>query len=137
MIEIKARLLRTEGGIYATGERLECLIIFKNKSIDGEEKDEKDSSTETKNPSENEESDVENLAWASMQIHCYRKTSQDLHTSNSRAQDPHSGLMTGKTSLETVTPALGDIIYASEPKILFCDMKLPIHQTKTCKRAKH
>lgn len=135
MIEITAKLMRTEAGIYATGERLECLIEFQNK---GPSADAEDGSSA---------SELENLAWASMQIHCYRKTAQDLIVSapkggssagsgvGAKPLEPNQGIQTGKTSLDTVTPPLGDIIYASQPKILFCDLKLTPNQSKSCKNA--
>lgn len=130
MIEIKAKLMRTEAGIYATGERLECLIEFKNQCFISKDKT---------SSNEDESKQVENLAWASMQIHCYRKTAQDFIANGanigSKTLDVNNGVTTGKTSLDTVTPPLGNIVFASNPKILFCDLKLVPNQKKSCKKA--
>lgn len=129
MIEIKAKLMRSGAGIYATGECLECFIAFKNNC----------SISTDKNSSDTEASkQVENLAWASMQIYCYRKTAQgflvDSDNAGRKPLDENVGVATGKTSLGTVTSPLGHIIYASKPKILFCDLKLQPDQTKSCKK---
>ncbi|XP_013100480.1 RAB6A-GEF complex partner protein 2 isoform X2 [Stomoxys calcitrans] len=107
MIEIKARLVRTDS-IYATGEYVECLIEFIHKIPSG---------------SVVNNEILESLAWASVQLHCYRKT-------NISNQDKMLE-MVGKTALDAVTQAPGDVVVATKPKILFCDLKLQPNESKT------
>uniref|UniRef100_A0A1A9X448 RAB6A-GEF complex partner protein 2 n=1 Tax=Glossina brevipalpis TaxID=37001 RepID=A0A1A9X448_9MUSC len=111
MIEIKAKLVRADAAIYATGERIECLIEFVHKV--GE--------------SDQNINDDENLAWASAQLHCYRKTSFNV---NSQGKPLDLSEMIGKTALDAVTQAPGDIIITTKPKILFCDLKLKPNESK-------
>lgn len=73
---------------------------------------------------------MENLAWASAQLHCYRKTSYNVATSDKVNELAE---LVGKTALDAVTQASGDIIIATKPKILFCDLKLSPGETKICK----
>ncbi|XP_037956414.1 RAB6A-GEF complex partner protein 2-like [Teleopsis dalmanni] len=114
MIEIKAKLVRADSSIYATGENVECLIEFIHKAG---------------NNDNNENNDrIENLAWATVQLHCYRKTSYNVAT-----QDKVSELtdLIGKTALDAVTQTPGDVIVDTKPKILFCDLRLKPGETKT------
>ncbi|XP_053969223.1 RAB6A-GEF complex partner protein 2 isoform X2 [Anastrepha ludens] len=110
MIEIKAKLVRADSAIYATGERVECLIEFTHSSMIGDDN-----------------SRVENLAWASAQLHCYRKTHYNVTTGDKVNELAE---LVGKTALDAVTQASGDIIIATKPKILFCDLKLLPGETK-------
>lgn len=116
MIEIKAKLVRTDTAIYATGERVECLIEFFNKVL----KDEKNGSLIT----------AEWLAWASVQLHCYRKTNLNAGSTEKNSEIVE---VIGKTALDAVTQAPGDVIIATKPKILFCDLKLQPGESKVCK----
>lgn len=117
MIEIKAKLVRADAAIYAAGERVECLIEFVNKQFNGASGSEGSSS-------------VECLAWASVQLHCYRKINGNFGNweKNIDLVD-----MIGKTALDAVTQAPGDIVIATKPKILFCDLKLQSNESKICK----
>uniref|UniRef100_A0A1A9ZY47 Arrestin C-terminal-like domain-containing protein n=1 Tax=Glossina pallidipes TaxID=7398 RepID=A0A1A9ZY47_GLOPL len=111
MIEIKAKLVRADAAIYATGERVECLIEFVHKVGENVENVNND----------------ENLAWASAQLHCYRKTSFSV---SSQGKSLDLSEMIGKTALDAVTQAPGDIIITTKPKILFCDLKLKVNESK-------
>lgn len=119
MIEIKAKLVRADAAIYATGECVECLIEFINKAPG----DETDAGASNNNL-------VEALAWASVQLHCYRKTNVAVS-----GQDKILELseMVGKTALDAVTQAPGEVVIATKPKILFCDLKLNPNESKICK----
>ncbi|XP_075145867.1 RAB6A-GEF complex partner protein 2 [Haematobia irritans] len=107
MIEIKAKLVRSDS-IYATGEYVECLIEFTHRTPAG---------GAIKNDT------VESLAWASVQLHCYRKT--NVNNQEKMIE------MVGKTALDAVTQAPGDVVIATKPKILFCDLKLKPNEAKT------
>ncbi|XP_039491016.1 RAB6A-GEF complex partner protein 2 isoform X1 [Drosophila santomea] len=120
MIEIKAKLLRADSAIYATGEKVECLIEFTNKVFCDEQ-------TASQARDANEANSRENLAWASAQLHCYRKTSYSTSASERAAELTE---MIGRTALDAVTQAPGDVIVATKPKILFCDLRLLPGETK-------
>ncbi|KRK02662.1 uncharacterized protein Dyak_GE25453, isoform B [Drosophila yakuba] len=120
MIEIKAKLLRADSAIYATGEKVECLIEFTNKVFC-------DDQTASQARDANEANSRENLAWASAQLHCYRKTSYSTSASDKAAELTE---MIGRTALDAVTQAPGDVIVATKPKILFCDLRLLPGETK-------
>ncbi|XP_023178917.1 RAB6A-GEF complex partner protein 2 [Drosophila hydei] len=115
MIEIKAKLVRADSAIYATGECVECLIEFTHKLF-GEEQQRNDKA-----------STVENLAWASVQLHCYRKTSYSTQSADKTAELAE---LIGRTALDAVTQTPGEVIVATKPKILFCDLKLQPGETK-------
>ncbi|TDG48888.1 hypothetical protein AWZ03_004791 [Drosophila navojoa] len=115
MIEIKAKLVRADSAIYATGECVECLIEFTHKLFSEEQQ------RNAKAPT------VENLAWASVQLHCYRKTSYSTHSTDKTAELAE---LIGRTALDAVTQTPGEVIVATKPKILFCDLKLQPGETK-------
>lgn len=121
MIEIKAKLLRADSAIYATGERVQCLIEFTHKVFS----DEPAASQAVHNA--NEARSQENLAWASAQLHCYRKTSYSTSAGDRAAELTE---MIGRTALDAVTQAPGEVIVATKPKILFCDLRLQPGETK-------
>ncbi|XP_017091163.2 RAB6A-GEF complex partner protein 2 [Drosophila bipectinata] len=118
MIEIKAKLLRADSAIYATGERVECLIEFTHKVFQEE------NAGGTRNAND---ASQENLAWASAQLHCYRKTSYSNPNADRTAELTE---MIGRTALDAVTQAPGEVIVATKPKILFCDLRLQPGETK-------
>ena len=117
MIEIKAKLVRADAAIYATGERVECLIEFINKQFIGASENENNNNAEC-------------LAWASVQLHCYRKVNGNLGNLEKNIDLTE---MIGKTALDAVTQAPGDVVIATKPKILFCDLKLQPNESKICK----
>lgn len=122
MIEIKAKLVRADAAIYATGERVECLIEFVNKVFNN--------GAEVAANIASLNNNVECLAWASVQLHCYRKTNANVGVSDKNLELAE---MIGKTALDAVTQAPGDVIIATKPKILFCDLKLQPNESKICK----
>ncbi|KAH8359562.1 hypothetical protein KR093_007408 [Drosophila rubida] len=115
MIEIKAKLVRADSAIYATGECVECLIEFTHKTFP----ESTDRNANTAN--------LENLAWASVQLHCYRKTSYSTPSNDKTAELAE---LIGRTALDAVTQAPGEVIVTTKPKILFCDLKLQPGETK-------
>ncbi|XP_043652329.1 RAB6A-GEF complex partner protein 2 isoform X2 [Drosophila teissieri] len=119
MIEIKAKLLRADSAIYATGEKVECLIEFTNKVFYDEQ-----TASQARDANE---ANRENLAWASAQLHCYRKTSYSTSACDRSAELTE---MIGRTALDAVTQAPGEVIVATKPKILFCDLRLLPGETK-------
>ncbi|XP_068155514.1 RAB6A-GEF complex partner protein 2 [Drosophila tropicalis] len=119
MIEIKAKLVRADSAIYATGERIECLIEFTHKVFTEE-------AEQVRSRNANESS-LENLAWASAQLHCYRKTSYAISSADKTSELTE---LIGRTALDAVTQAPGEVIVATKPKILFCDLKLQPGETK-------
>ncbi|KAH8295248.1 hypothetical protein KR018_009094 [Drosophila ironensis] len=119
MIEIKAKLLRADSAIYASGERVECLIDFTHKIFQEDQ-----APPRSRNANE---ASHENLAWASAQLHCYRKTSYSNPTADRTAELTE---MIGRTALDAVTQATGEVIVATKPKILFCDLRLQPGETK-------
>uniref|UniRef100_A0A6P4E6A2 RAB6A-GEF complex partner protein 2-like n=1 Tax=Drosophila rhopaloa TaxID=1041015 RepID=A0A6P4E6A2_DRORH len=119
MIEIKAKLVRADSAIYATGERVECLIEFTHRVFSDDQ-----SASQSRNANE---ASQENLAWASAQLHCYRKTSYSTSTADRTAELTE---MIGRTALDAVTQAPGEVIVATKPKILFCDLRLQPGETK-------
>lgn len=113
MIEITANLVRADAPIFVTGERVECLVEFVHKVLEND-----DHSNDF----------YENLAWASVQLHCYRKTSTPQSNNDKTLT---MGDMAGKTALDA-SQSPGDAIIATKPKILFCDLTLKPNETKTC-----
>lgn len=116
MIEIVAKPIREQSPIYLTGEIVECLIEFTNPS------------TPQHLISQSNRDSFENLAWATVQIHCYlNSTFKEQEHSGSVADLAEST----KTSLGIVTQDLGEILVETKPKILFCDLRLNSGETKT------
>ncbi|CAH0400564.1 unnamed protein product [Chilo suppressalis] len=109
MIELSAKL--TTGTVYLAGEALECSISFCH-------------TTQPEHRNSQSHSDIlENLAWASAQIHCFYSTS-----GNTGEKTPILGKT---TALEVTSCDIGDVIFHTKPKILFCDLTIPLGETKT------
>ncbi|KAL0869022.1 hypothetical protein ABMA27_007341 [Loxostege sticticalis] len=109
MIELSAKL--TTGTVYLAGEALECCITFCH-------------TTQPEHRNSQSHSDIlENLAWASAQIHCFYSTS-----GNTGEKTPTIGKT---TSLEVTSCDIGDVIFHTKPKILFCDLTIPLGESKT------
>ncbi|XP_034487782.1 RAB6A-GEF complex partner protein 2 [Drosophila innubila] len=119
MIEIKAKLVRADSAIYATGECVECLIEFTHKVFAEEHLKPTDRNANNAN--------LENLAWASVQLHCYRKTNFSTPSTDKTTELTE---LIGRTALDAVTQAPGEVIVTTKPKILFCDLKLKPGETK-------
>ncbi|XP_059053299.1 RAB6A-GEF complex partner protein 2 [Achroia grisella] len=109
MIELSAKL--TTGSVYLAGEALECCITFCH-------------TTQPEHRNSQSHSDIlESLAWVSAQIHCFYSTS-----GNSGEKTPTIGR---KTALEVTSCDIGDVIFHTKPKILFCDLTIPLGESKT------
>ncbi|CAH4036888.1 unnamed protein product [Pieris brassicae] len=109
MIELAARL--TTGTVYLAGEALECCITFCH-------------TTQPEHRDSQSHSDIlENLAWASAQIHCFFSTSKNTGEKSSPVEKT--------TALEVTSCDIGDVVFHTKPKILFCDLTIPLGETKT------
>lgn len=74
---------------------------------------------------------LENLAWATAQIHCYCTMAEDEKSSDSvRKTSVYSS--SAETALNSGQND-GDVVLSTEPKILFCDLGLLPGDTKSCK----
>ncbi|XP_032521344.2 RAB6A-GEF complex partner protein 2 [Danaus plexippus] len=108
MIELSAKL--TTGSVYLAGEALECRISFCH-------------TTQPEHRKSQSHSDIlENLAWASAQIHCFFSTSKNTTDKNVIAEKT--------TALEVTSCDIGDVVFHTKPKILFCDLTIPLGETK-------
>lgn len=70
---------------------------------------------------------LENLAWATGQIHCYRSSTDTDKTTD------FSQVFTAETALNTANHGQGSVVMATEPKILFCDLRLAVGESKSCR----
>ncbi|GAB0092887.1 RAB6A-GEF complex partner protein 2 [Sergentomyia squamirostris] len=110
MIEITSKLVREQTPVFLCGEVVECFISFTNPTL-----------PEHKIAQSNNDI-LENLAWATAQIHCYcNSVFQERSPQDSLSND---------TSLMAATHGQGDIVMATSPKILFCDLRLAPGETK-------
>lgn len=71
---------------------------------------------------------LENLAWASVQIHCYSSSAISEKT-----PDVNYMKNTNDTSLNAAVQGQGDPVLTTNPKILFCDLRLAPGEIKSCK----
>ncbi|KAG7297864.1 hypothetical protein JYU34_018616 [Plutella xylostella] len=109
MIELSAKL--STGTVYLAGEAIECCITFSH-------------TTQPEHRNSQSHSDIlENLAWASAQIHCFYSTS-----GSSGEKTP---TVEKTTSLEVTSCDIGDVVFNTKPKILFCDLTIPLGDSKT------
>lgn len=116
MIEVSVKL--TKGHIFLTGETLECVISFSYPE------------SEYHKISQSNTSSFENLAWASAQIYCQCFTDPKVGPTNKDEKNTLNQLTFANTSLNAPTES-GQIILATKPKILFCDIRLYPGQTRT------
>lgn len=74
---------------------------------------------------------LENLAWATAQIHCYcSSTSDDSKSIDSNvSKSSTKSILSVETSLQQ---GQGNVVLETEPKILFCDLRLSPGETKAC-----
>lgn len=80
---------------------------------------------------------LENLAWATAQIHCYCTSTNDEklnETNSSKTTFKILPIVTADTALNT-QQGQGNVVLETEPKILFCDLRLSPGETKSCKFA--
>lgn len=71
---------------------------------------------------------LENLAWATAQIHCYRSSTQQ-----DKQMETAQPVFTAETALNTTNQGQGNVVIATDPKILFCDLRLSPGENKSCK----
>lgn len=81
---------------------------------------------------------MENLAWGACQIHCYCNSTISLPESASASGITHSGQpeslpSMNDTSIAAAMKGQGQVVFKTEPKILFCDLRLAPGETKSCK----
>ncbi|XP_065082908.1 RAB6A-GEF complex partner protein 2 [Ochlerotatus camptorhynchus] len=113
MIEITAWLIRDQSAVFLCGETVECLITFTNPSLPEHRISQSNSDI------------LENLAWATVQIHCYcNSTIQDRGVSGLETANPIHKNVSGSTSLNASNQLKGEVLKSTVPKILFCDLRL-------------
>ncbi|XP_013775730.1 RAB6A-GEF complex partner protein 2-like [Limulus polyphemus] len=119
-MEVHASLSR--GSVFLAGETIECLVTFRNPCT------ESDSSQHETNGDL-----VENLAWASAQIHCQCSVDEikvKFPASSSVSQE-ELATASQETSFIPSRGEKGHVVLSTEPKILFCDLKLRPGESKT------
>lgn len=111
MIEVSASLLR--GAVYLAGETVQCQITFCNIS---------------ENPS-----DVDCLAWSSVQIICQCSVSESrVHLPKSQQLSTEEVSTTAcDTSFVPNKGERGMTVLSTKPRILFCDLKLGAGESKS------
>uniref|UniRef100_A0A182W093 RAB6A-GEF complex partner protein 2 n=1 Tax=Anopheles minimus TaxID=112268 RepID=A0A182W093_9DIPT len=115
MIEINAKLLRDQSAVFMCGEDVVCLIDFIHPSLPEHKIFQSNSDI------------LENLAWATVQLHCYCNASFNEKSSNDAATNRNIG---GSTSLNASNQLKGEVLHSTEPKILFCDLRLSPGEAK-------
>uniref|UniRef100_A0A182J8Z2 RAB6A-GEF complex partner protein 2 n=1 Tax=Anopheles atroparvus TaxID=41427 RepID=A0A182J8Z2_ANOAO len=116
MIEINAKLLRDQSAVFMCGEVVECLIDFIHPSLPEHKISQSNSDI------------LENLAWATVQLHCYCNASLNDRAANDvSAANRNVG---GTTSLNASNQLKGEVLQSTEPKILFCDLRLSPGEAK-------
>uniref|UniRef100_A0A182NFM2 RAB6A-GEF complex partner protein 2 n=1 Tax=Anopheles dirus TaxID=7168 RepID=A0A182NFM2_9DIPT len=115
MIEITAKLLRDQSAVFMCGEVVECLIDFIHPSLPEHKISQSNSDI------------LENLAWATVQLHCYCNATFNEKPSNDAAANRNVG---GTTSLNASNQLKGEVLHSTEPKILFCDLRLSPGEAK-------
>ncbi|XP_052902894.1 RAB6A-GEF complex partner protein 2 [Anopheles moucheti] len=115
MIEINAKLLRDQSAVFMCGEIVECLIDFIHPSLPEHKISQSNSDI------------LENLAWATVQLHCYCNASFNEKSSTDAAANRNVG---GSTSLNASNQLKGEVLHSTEPKILFCDLRLSPGEAK-------
>ncbi|XP_035783753.1 RAB6A-GEF complex partner protein 2-like [Anopheles albimanus] len=114
MIEINAKLIRD--AVFMCGEVVECLIDFKHPSLPEHKISQSNSDI------------LENLAWATVQLHCYCNSSVNERITNDAVSSNRN--TTGTTSLNASNRLKGEVLHSTEPKILFCDLRLSPGEAK-------
>jgi len=107
-MEIKCELVR--GGVYLTGEDLECWVIINN--------------TSDKN---------ETLAWASVQLNCFCTVSDDKVTNIDSSRNRKISLESqggNKTSFLPTQGESGMAILSTKTKVLVCSLELAPNESK-------
>ncbi|KAL1375216.1 hypothetical protein pipiens_017623 [Culex pipiens pipiens] len=115
MIEITAKLIRDQSAVFLCGEVVECLITFTNPTLPEHRISQSNCDI------------LENLAWATVQIHCYCNSTIQERGGPSAPVDAPSSIVknvSGSTSLDASNQLKGEVLKSTEPKILFCDLRL-------------
>ncbi len=103
-------------GIYLSGESVKCQVTFYNShSFDPESMQER----------------LEHLAWSSVQIQCVCQVATALEPSRRESESGLDSLNAGSTSLQPQKDAFSREVFATKPKILFCDLFLEPQESKT------
>lgn len=81
---------------------------------------------------------LENLAWATAQVHCYCSSTNDEKTTESTANKSvvKAAIVTADTALNT-QQGQGNVVLETKPKILFCDLRLSPGETRSCRSHSH
>lgn len=76
---------------------------------------------------------LENLAWATAQVHCYCSSTSDEKSNDTASNSvSKSAIITADTALNT-QQGQGNVVLETKPKILFCDLRLSPGETRSCK----
>lgn len=136
MIEVTAKLVR--GHVFLSGEVVECIITFSHpvspthKVLIAYFKVKEIRAPFALQVSQSHTDAFEGLAWASAQIHCQCFT--DGKISKVKVVDRRPSLITlPDTALGSITGDNAKLVFATKPKILFCDLRLSPGQVKHCK----
>lgn len=73
---------------------------------------------------------LENLAWATAQVHCYSANDEKANDDNKNVMK--TAIITADTSLNA-QQGQGNVVLETKPKILFCDLRLSPGETRSCK----
>lgn len=78
---------------------------------------------------------LENLAWATAQVHCYCSSATDEKSTETTANKNvvKAAIVTADTALNT-QQGQGNVVLETKPKILFCDLRLSPGETRSCKQ---
>ncbi|KAJ8874265.1 hypothetical protein PR048_025108 [Dryococelus australis] len=119
MIEVTAKLIK--GPVYLAGEAVECYITFSNPQVSTHKRAQSNSDV------------FENLAWASVQIHCQCSTSSRVAypSANSAYAAEEISTANTDTSFAPCRGERGHVVLSTKPKILFCDLRLSTGETKS------
>lgn len=76
---------------------------------------------------------MENLAWATAQIHCYSTSAVDEKSTEASVLKNvvKAAIITADTALNT-QQGQGNVVLETKPKILFCDLRLSPGETRSC-----
>lgn len=76
---------------------------------------------------------LENLAWATAQVHCYSSSTVDEKTNEASVLKNvvKAAIITADTALNT-QQGQGNVVLETKPKILFCDLRLSPGETRSC-----
>ena len=107
-------------GIYLSGETVKCQVTFFN--------------THEFHP-ETVQDKLEHLAWASVQIQCVCQVATPSGAASRRESESVApsldSLTSASTSLQPQKDAFTREVFATKPKILFCDLFLEPRESKT------